>query len=142
LESSLGTSRIGIALPDDFIVELALETEIDSDYTAIGDPVVAKLKRELGKSRVPIANHSLLHGRINRLEVIDGQRRVDIVFNYLELKGDKIYIRSRRNRLVSKSKSGWITEPIRATGRRIQLQLGHPPVLQEHSHVRPLAYLQ
>ncbi len=73
---------------------------------------------------VPIGNDSLLHGRINRLDVLDNQRRVDIVFDYLELNGDKIYIRSRQNRFVSKSKSGWMAAPIRGTGRRIQLLRG------------------
>ena len=122
---SAKTSRTGVPLPDDFIVELALETEIDSDHAAIGDPVTAKLQKDAGKSLgVPIGNDSLLHGRINRLEVLDGQRRVDIVFDYLEFNGDKIYIRSRQNRFVSKSKSGWMAAPIRGTGRRIQLLRG------------------
>jgi hypothetical protein len=119
-------SSASAPLPDDFIVEIALETEIDSDHAAVGDPVIAKLRRDAGKSlRVPVANDSLLHGRINRLEVIDGQRRLDIVFDHVELNGAKIYIRSRRNRLVSKSKAGWMPDPIRGAGRRIHLQRGY-----------------
>ena len=119
------TSRVNVPLPDDFIVELALETEIDSDHAAIGDPITAKLERDVGKPLgISIGTDSFLHGRINRLEVFDGQLRVDIVFEYVELNGDKIYIRSRQNRLVSKSKFGWMSEPIRGTGRRIQLQRG------------------
>jgi hypothetical protein len=119
-------NRPNVPLPDDFIVEVTLATEIDSDNAAVGDPVAASLRRKVDKRRtIPLPSGSMLHGRISQLQAFGNHRYVDILFNYLEFDSTRIDIRSRRNQLVSKHKDGWLPGGIRVTGRRIHLLPRH-----------------
>lgn len=118
LPRNLHTSRQSVLLPDDFVVELSLETEIDSDDAAVGDLVVSRVRREAGKRRgFPVSADSLLHGRISRVEGLNGYHYLEILFSHLEVNGTSVDIRSRRNQLVVRSGSRWIPAPIRGTGR-------------------------
>jgi hypothetical protein len=65
----------------------------------------------------------LLHGRISRVEGLDGHHHLDILFSHLEVNGTRVDIRSRRNQLVVRSRSGWMPAPIRGRGR-VQLLRG------------------
>lgn len=90
-----------VELPADFEVELDLVDKIDSDTAAVGDPFTAVLRQavtEKGLTVVP--KGAVLHGRIQRLDLIAGRRYLDLDFLYLvEAAGRRIDIHMRANSL-------------------------------------------
>ncbi|HYP06373.1 MAG TPA: hypothetical protein VER03_09045 [Bryobacteraceae bacterium] len=114
-----------ISLPDEFAAELSLETEIDTDRAAVGDLITARLKRKLGKRwRVRKNSDIVLHGRIDRLNVVNGRHYVGIAFNYLEIGGEKVDIRNRRNELIANSEFWRLIQGANMNGGRIYIPRG------------------
>ena len=89
-----------VVLPDEFEAELVLETEIDSDTTAVGDPFTAHLRKSVRrKSQTVIPQGAVVHGRITRLEFVDGYRYLDLGFSYFDVNGARLDIATRKNQL-------------------------------------------
>jgi hypothetical protein len=96
-------------LPRQFKAELALETPIDSDTGAVGDPVTARLQRPIrleNDSAIPAG--SLFYGRITRLEVYGGRWRADLQFTTIEVNGARVDINARKNH-VSHTRNSVVT---------------------------------
>ncbi len=85
-------------LPNEINVDLVLETPVDSDSAAIGDPIIARVQQAIKrKKETVVPKGATLHGRISTLELVQGYRIVDFVFTHFEVDGDRIDIRNRSN---------------------------------------------
>jgi len=88
------------ALPEEFDIEVALETAIDSDTAAVGDPVSARVLQSIRRRRETVVpKGATLHARISNLELNQGYRFLDLAFTYFDVDGARIDIRSRSNEM-------------------------------------------
>jgi len=113
-------------LPDEFEVEAALEAELDSNVAAVGDLVRATVRRNLKRGRrfgVPIG--SVLHGRISRLNLVNGFRYLDVAFEHLEVSGNRVRLDGRKTELERNVDQFRVSSPIRAEGARLRLEQGY-----------------
>ncbi len=131
-------------LPDEFEAYLELESPIDSDTSAVGDPITARLVQDItGKGGMKIPKGAILHGRISRLDVTEGHRLgtndeieqtaghryLNFAFTYFEWGGRRVEIAGRENQLVTWSPqsfqaSSFTIGPIRAYGTHIEAHPG------------------
>src|SRR5260370_6735299 len=89
---------LAAVLPERFEAELVLTSEIDSDSSAVGDPFTAELQRRIRrKGETVIPKGAVLHGRIMRLELINGHRYADFAFLRFEAGGTVVNISGRKN---------------------------------------------
>ena len=95
-------NEVSGGLPDAFEASCELESQVDSDVSAIGDPITARLSRSIaGKGGLEIPKGAILHGRIRQLNVVDGRRRsADFAFGFFEWNGKRVEIGSRSNQLI------------------------------------------
>jgi hypothetical protein len=99
-------------LPERFEAELALASEIDSDVSAVGDPFTADLLRSIRrKGETVIPKGAVLHGRIMRLELIDGHRYADFAFLKFEAGGRVVNISARKNALLVEARGSYVSLP-------------------------------
>ena len=107
-EPSLTVQEVGdIELPDEFLIEIALITPIDSSISAVGDPVEAKLVRNLkdhGKIIAP--KGALLKGRLTRLRRESNSYTFAINFDSMEFPGSRTGLSARVNELTIQNPSG------------------------------------
>ena len=120
-------------LPEEFEASLTLDTPIDSDTSAIGDPITASLQRSIKReNETVVPKGAVLHGRITRLDMTGGRRYADLGFTYFEVDGGRIEVGGRINELVALTRyvSNWqlisAAGPIRASGRHLVLARGFP----------------
>ncbi len=121
-------------LPDEFEAGLELDSPIDSNTSAVGDPITAHLLESIKrKGETVIPRGAVLHGRIARLEVEDGHRYADFAFTWFEAGGGRVEIGGRTNELVTLARGfragrplESVTGPIRATGSHLFLPRGFP----------------
>ena len=95
-----------IELPDEFSIEIALITPIDSSISAVGDPVEAKLMRNLkdhGKIIAP--KGALLRGRLTRIRRESGSYTFAINFDSMEFPGRRTNLSGRENELTIQNPS-------------------------------------
>jgi hypothetical protein len=121
------TREAATALPETFQVTLELESPVDSETSAVGDPIAARLLAAIksnGQTVVP--KGAILHGRIVRLDVVDGRRNADFAFTYFEAGGMRVRIGSRRNQIVARRSRIFTPDqgPILAGGRDLRLPRG------------------
>ncbi|MGO9228866.1 MAG: hypothetical protein ACLQKA_06590 [Bryobacteraceae bacterium] len=122
-----------VRLPAEFDAELDLESAIDSDTAAVGDPFTAVLRRSVTKDGLTlILKGAILHGRISRLDLVGGRRHLDLRFLYFDAGGQHVDLGDREN-----SFSGYIggdvsarePGPLRSDGRRLRLTTDHSVIL-------------
>ncbi len=90
----------GSELPDEINIELTLETPVDSDTSAVGDPIAARVHQTIKKKKdVVVPKGALLYGRISVLEMVQGFRIVDFVFTHFDVDGRIVDLRNRSNML-------------------------------------------
>ena len=90
-----------VRLPDSFLTDIALNTPIDSNTSAVGDEVEAKLLRNLkdhGKLIAP--KGALLKGRLTRLQRQGNSFTFAIAFSSLEFGGSRASLAARENELT------------------------------------------
>jgi hypothetical protein len=93
------------ALPDVFEARLELESTVDSDTSAVGDPITARLLQSIAGNRgFEIPRGAILRGRIKRLDVTDGRRYADFAFTSFEWGGKRLDLRRRENQLVTSTR--------------------------------------
>ncbi len=91
-------------LPDEFEARLELESPIDSDTSAVGDPITARLVKKItGRGGMEIPKGATLHGRIRVLDVTEGHRYANFAFLSFEWAGSRVNIAGRVNQLVTAS---------------------------------------
>lgn len=89
-----------VALPDDFLAEIELTTPIDSASAAVGDPVEARLVRNLkDHGRLVAPKGATLPGRITRLEKRPKSFVFGFAFRSLEFTGSRSTLTGRDNEL-------------------------------------------
>ncbi len=121
-----------LELPDEFSIEIALLTPIDSSISAVGDPVEAKLMRSLkdhGKIIAP--KGALLRGRLTRLRRESGSYTFAINFDSMEFPGGRAGFSGRVNELT-------IQSPSRAWCPPGAYSSCSPMVLPQQSSLAPL----
>ncbi|MGC4051844.1 MAG: hypothetical protein QM757_21075 [Paludibaculum sp.] len=92
-------------MPDQFVALCELESPVDSDVAAIGDPVTMRLTRAIaGKAGVVVPTGAILHGRIKQLSVLGGHRCAEFGFRYFEWGGKRVVLSGRANRMVVTTK--------------------------------------
>lgn len=132
-------------LPAEFDASLELESPLDSDVAAIGDPVTMRLTRDIsGKGGVVVPKGATVRARIKEMTVRDGHRFADFVFRSFEWGGRRLDLGSRENRIEVRNRQitgqdstgpgNWspriarvetVAAPqIRASGRRLVLPRG------------------
>ncbi len=74
-----------ISLPDDLLLDLRLETGIDAETAAVGDPVRARLGNDVKqKGRVLLAKGAIVTGRVTRLEKHTDYNELGLEFDEAE----------------------------------------------------------
>ncbi|HLK67244.1 MAG TPA: hypothetical protein VKU19_27605 [Bryobacteraceae bacterium] len=120
-----------ISLPEEFEGEFKLDTAIDSDTAAVGDPVTARLQEGIRRGdEIVIPKDAALHGRISRLPLIDGHRYIDFRFLYFDWNGTRVGIDGRRNELAFQDEHlvrgmERMSTPIPGQGGRVRLSAGY-----------------
>lgn len=129
--SSASGAKPAIPLPEEFEAELTLDTDIDSDTAAVGDPVTARLQEGIRRDgEIAIPKDAVLHGRISRLPLIDGHRYIDFRFRYFDWNGTRVGIVGRSNEpafhdeLLFKGLAR-VPTPIPGQGGRVRLPVGY-----------------
>ncbi len=90
-----------LALPDDFLVDVELETPIDSVTTAVGDQVRATLRENVKSNReIVIPKGAALTGNIVLLEKRDLFYLVALQFTSVEINGRNIDLSGREQRIM------------------------------------------
>jgi hypothetical protein len=125
------------ALPDEFEASLTLDSPVDSDISAVGDPVTAHLGGSIKrKNQIAVPKGAILHGRIARLDVQEGRRHTDFAFTYFEVNGQRVEIGGRRNELLTLDQRSTIGRPLEAVpgpilanGSHLVLPRGFPFLL-------------
>ena len=85
-------------LPDDFVADIALQTPIDSDSTAVGDAVQASFKNPVKLDhKIAVPKGATLLGRIARLERSGEFYILDIAFDSIEFENSHADLRKRDN---------------------------------------------
>lgn len=96
-------------LPDDFTVDISLETAIDSASSAVGDPVRAVLRQSIKPDRESLVpKGAVLSGRIATLESLGGFITVKLAFTSLDFEGGHAELDGRSSevfRMVSTKSS-------------------------------------
>jgi len=91
-------------LPDDFRMEVALDTPIDSSSSAIGDAVEALLKQNVRvSSDAVVPKGAKVSGHIARLEKRGGAYYVDLAFDSLHLDPGRADLGGRENDVTTKA---------------------------------------
>jgi hypothetical protein len=108
VESFVAPSKPTLAkvvdLPDEFNMEVGLDTAIDSASSAVGDAVHASLKQSVGgDGEAGIPKGAGVSGHIARLEQRGGVYYVDLAFDALDLKPGRADISQRENRVTGKA---------------------------------------
>ncbi|WP_321472228.1 hypothetical protein [uncultured Paludibaculum sp.] len=126
-----------VVLPERFKAELLLQSAVDSNTAAVGDPVRARLKRDIkfkGKTIVP--KGTLFMGRITRMELHTGHRLLDIALLYIEIGGRRLDIATGRRNLLDLRYPGRILPgPVSAEGPRIFFPREHELVFVSTAEV-------
>ena len=80
-----------VGLPARLSVETRLETEIDSDQAAIGDPVMARVSYPVKKGgKVIVPKGALLRGRVRRIEPAEARGPIFVVeLEFLEVEWEQ-----------------------------------------------------
>ncbi len=87
-------------LPDDFTVELNLETPIDSSSSAVGDSITASLRQGINLGRtIAVPKGASLTGHIARLDKQGGVYTLDLALTSLDFKGGHADLSARTNAL-------------------------------------------
>ena len=125
-----------VNLPDDFDVELELETTIDSDSAAVGDLVKGRLRRDVrnGKSLV-LRKGSELLARITRLEHSGENYVMELSSHSITFVGGAADLTTRLNVITMP----WALRPARpGTSRGVQNSFVVPlaPIVIPTTHVR------
>lgn len=90
-----------VGLPDIFVASCELESPVDSDSAAVGDPITARLTRSIPLDNgAEIEKGATLLGRIDRLNVVEGRRYADFRFRSIEWRGNRIDIAHRINHVT------------------------------------------
>src|SRR5262249_29827 len=72
-------------LPDEFTVDLSLETPIDSDSASVGNPVTGVLKEPIRPDKITLVpKGAKLTGEITKFEHKDGKYILKLVFSSLD----------------------------------------------------------
>ena len=101
-------------LPDDFVVEIALQTPIDSDSTAVGDAVQAVLRNPIKLDhKVTAPKGAIAFGRIAQLERKGEYYLLAIALDSIEFEDGHADLRKRKNWV------SWMAAPrdLRLSGR-------------------------
>ena len=90
-------------LPDEFTVDISLETPIDSESASVGDPVSASLRQtiKVGKTTV-VPKGAKLSGQIKRLDSQGGSYSIDLTFSSLDFNDCHEDLSKRRNEVLQK----------------------------------------
>lgn len=133
-------------LPEEFTVGLELETPVDSDTSAIGDPVRFAVKGNVsGPAGVVVPKGAALIGRVQELTVRDGHRYAEFAFRYFEFGGKQVPLSGRENQTIIATRKitgsqatgpgNWSPQTptvesfessmIRGSGRRLVLERGY-----------------
>jgi len=106
-ESFVAPSKPSLAkldLPDDFSMEIGLDTAIDSASSAVGDAVQATLRQTvLADGEAVIPKGAKVSGHIARLERRAGLFQVDLAFDSLDLKPGHADLSQRENDVTGSS---------------------------------------
>jgi len=96
----LAAPRPEVTLPEEFLVEIGLDTPIDSESAAIGDPIRALLKHSVTlKHGVVIPKGAVLTGNIIHMETQNGATLLDLQFTSLEFDGRDLDLSGRDNKV-------------------------------------------
>lgn len=88
----------GTQLPEEFTVDISLDTAIDSDAVSAGDPVSATLRQSIKVEKTTFApKGAKLTGRIGRLEQERGEYSMDLAFSSLDWKDGHADLNQRKN---------------------------------------------
>ena len=105
VESFVAPTKPSLArvdLPDDFNMEVGLDTPIDSASSAVGDAVQATLRQSVradGEAAIP--KGARVSGHIARLEQSGSLYYVDLAFDSLDLKPGYADISQRENHVTN-----------------------------------------
>ena len=85
-------------LPDDFTVDISLETPIDSDSASAGDPILASLRQSIKVEKTTVVpKGAKLSGQIKRLDNQGGSYSVDLTFSFVDFKDGHADLSQRTN---------------------------------------------
>jgi len=111
-----------ISLPADLLMDLRLETDIDTDTAAVGDPVRARLDNDLKqKGRMLVAKGATVTGRVTRLEKHSDYNELGLEFIEAEGAG----VRARFTGKLDSIPQSWFLAPA-VTLRHIQVHHAAP----------------
>lgn len=107
LTLAAGISRPMLAdvpnLPDEFTVDISLETPIDSDSASVGDPVSATLRKSIKVGKTEVApKGAKLSGQIKRLDNRRGSYTIELTFNSLDFNDGHQDLSQRANEVLQK----------------------------------------
>ena len=92
---------VAVDLPEDFRVDLSLLTIIDSNRTAVGDPVKLRVEQNVKAGRaVVIPKGALVAGRISQLQRRDRFFTLEIALQTLDFPGNHAELGARFNHLA------------------------------------------
>ncbi|HEV2687628.1 MAG TPA: hypothetical protein VGV35_03710 [Bryobacteraceae bacterium] len=87
-----------VNLPEEFVVEIELETPIDSASTAVGDSVRATFRQNVKSNReIAIPKGAALTGNVVRLEKQSNSYLVGLRFTFVDIGGRTIDLSGREN---------------------------------------------
>jgi len=103
--SAIKLEAAPVSLPDDFTVVIALNTPVDSESSATGDPVSALVVEPIRiKRSIIVPKGARLSGRIRHLTKSGDDYKLDLLFTDLQFDNKHADIDGRRNVLSYKEK--------------------------------------
>jgi hypothetical protein len=88
-------------LPDDFTVDISLETPIDSDSASAGDAVSASLRQSVKVEKTTVVpKGAKLSGRIKLFDNQGGSYSIDLTFSSVDFKDGRADLSQRKNEVL------------------------------------------
>jgi hypothetical protein len=90
-------------LPEEFTVDISLETPIDSDSASAGDPVSATLRQSIKMEKTTVApKGAKLSGKIARFDKDGGSYSMDLKFSSIDFNDSHVDLSQRKNDVLMK----------------------------------------
>jgi hypothetical protein len=113
-----------IALPDDFLVSLRLETPVESTTSAQGDVIQATLEENIQVNHaIVVPKRAKVSGYVARLERPGNTYQMDLVFTAIDFEGGHVDLSQRENHVMQGS-------PRAALPNRVKLARGAHLILR------------
>ena len=130
----IGGGASATNLPEEFTVDISLETPIDSDSAAAGDPVSATLRQSIKMEKTTVApKGAKLSGKIARFDKEDGSYSMDLVFTSLDFNDGHVDLSQRKNEVLMK-----VTTRVASMSAATSVQA--QPVEQVEETLSPLVF--